>query len=187
MLPSAGVDGMGSSPRVRSRRAVEARRPDFPGIISACAEQTSWSWSCAWSMRDHLRVCGADSNTKPPLISCAGSSPRVRSRLLVPVEGAGRRGIISACAEQTPSGCRTCQAARDHLRVCGADHRMSLKLMRMRGSSPRVRSRHQRVRLRPRRDGIISACAEQTRSIRISPANYGDHLRVCGADVDTRV
>ena len=58
---SLGVTVRGSPPRVRSRRRSHRLCERWPGITSACAEQTP-SMVCvdvaAW---DHLRVCGADS------------------------------------------------------------------------------------------------------------------------------
>ena len=52
------------------------------GITSACAEQTPGIGSGRVRWRDHLRVCGADSEeeSRKPLLK--GSPPRVRSRQL---------------------------------------------------------------------------------------------------------
>ena len=93
-----------------------------------------------------------------------------------------RQGIISACAEQTSTGCPSSPAPRDHLRVCGADGMVLPPIGCHMGSSPRVRSRHTGGRAQRHVLGIISACAEQTeRSPRQQPCRW-DHLRVCGAD-----
>ena len=74
-------------------------------------------------------------------------------------------------------------ATTDHLRVCGADLAQPDLRAPQQGSSPRVRSRH-RARIRRRRGGrIISACAEQTLMLNSVSALIGDHLRVCGADL----
>ena len=54
-------------------------------------------------------------------IALLGSSPRVRSRHVGQVLRRVRRGIISACAEQTPASIIWVTESRDHLRVCGAD------------------------------------------------------------------
>ena len=155
--------GRGSSPRVRSRREtlrqVGARR----GIISACAEQTQPPVMATSPHRDHLRVCGADCEASRAAKTANGSSPRVRSRLSNKDIGAFAYGIISACAEQTSTGRPLYPTAEDHLRVCGADWSRAIARLASMGSSPRVRSRRIQSRRGRLGDGIISACAEQTR------------------------
>ena len=132
-------------------------------------------------------MCGADPLKMLCSPSAVGSSPRVRSRRDGHEPRPRRRGIISACAEQTSiAGCAR-NSRTDHLRVCGADtaglHAGPTKL----GSSPRVRSR-QAFRYRvPLSGGIISACAEQTSATYWSQSATRDHLRVCGADNRRRV
>ena len=153
---------VGSSPRVRSRLRVFVRARTHVGIISACAEQTVTVTAVPTLRRDHLRVCGADEIAPPIAPVMPGSSPRVRSRR----DEAGcvgtRRGIISACAEQTVPVPAPVTPAWDHLRVCGADRIVEGRNPQDRGSSPRVRSRRVRIRVAVRAIGIISACAEQT-------------------------
>ena len=66
--------------------------------------------------------------------------------------------------------------------MCGADVVPSAIAVTASGSSPRVRSglnRDRRLGLEP---GIISACAERTRSPAAASQQRRDHLRVCGAD-----
>ena len=174
---------LGSSPRVRSRRNVEQRLEAFDGIISACAEQTNTIAARAIGRRDHLRVCGADNARATDSGNHTGSSPRVRSRHHWPHSTRPTTRIISACAEQTRSCRLTGWAARDHLRVCGADGKTYIEDTAATGSSPRVRSRQCSQCGVFRLAGIISACAEQTPR-RFHPCGGGwDHLRVCGADV----
>ena len=108
--------------------------------------------------------------------SCHASRPRSCHR------SHRRRGITSACAEQTPDCPTVPRAGWDHLRVCGADKVHDRFIRHVRGSPPRVRSR----RIRPGRKGggpgITSACAEQTSGRTCQFPATGDHLRVCGAD-----
>ena len=173
---------MGSPPRVRSRRR-SMRNPDFrPGITSACAEQTRHVHRWCPHLRDHLRVCGADSSDEVDDAPQQGSPPRVRSR---PVQVQGDmpvRGITSACAEQTSRTWSTRSATRDHLRVCGADLVFVRPCMRILGSPPRVRSRLRGSVRREQIHGITSACAEQTFTRKQHIGLQRDHLRVCGAD-----
>ena len=108
-------------------------------------------------------MCGADQWDRTITQLDAGSSPRVRSRLLDGLQVAALRGIISACAEQTGRSRRPRHDAGDHLRVCGADTSGISETYASLGSSPRVRSRRNVEQRLEAFDGIISACAEQTR------------------------
>ena len=127
-------------------------------------------------------MCGADRSSF--LLGCrvGGSSPRVRSRHWSSWFGLASVGIISACAEQTPVSFTADHLEWDHLRVCGADFRVFSVLFKVKGSSPRVRSRPAQTHPQGARGGIISACAEQTTTVRRLSSVFGDHLRVCGAD-----
>ena len=78
-LPRPAVPG--SPPRVRSRHPDSVIPPVNRGITSACAEQTAIWVDVSDALGDHLRVCGADADVRPP--------------------GRARIGITSACAEQT--------------------------------------------------------------------------------------
>ena len=172
----------GSPPRVRSRRPRRSGAPSWPGITSACAEQTRSTAFQHHRGGDHLRVCGADAGVLLFELVHAGSPPRVRSRLVGLALAVGLRGITSACAEQTTVVNNITYNVTDHLRVCGADTVATTLAMMVGGSPPRVRSRQD---LRDRRRetlGITSACAEQTPSDRAEPQTPRDHLRVCGAD-----
>ena len=68
--------------------------------------------------------------------------------------------------------------------MCGADYGRDITPAAEDGSSPRVRSRHEDSGLLPEFVGIISACAEQTLRVSLHLFHVGDHLRVCGADVN---
>ena len=136
-----GTHTSGSSPRVRSRPQQIPQAGTTGGIISACAEQTLLQWDAIPSGTDHLRVCGADHHLQGADQLERGSSPRVRSRLIVAPVLRAVAGIISACAEQTASNSSNASSRPDHLRVCGADTIMSSSQLKNEGSSPRVRSR----------------------------------------------
>ena len=110
--------------------------------------------------------------------SCHASRPRSCHR------SHRRRGITSACAEQTSASMCPATASWDHLRMCGADKGFLGKLSGEQGSPPRVRSRHLNRPLFSPIVGITSACAEQTTMRWRAPLPARDHLRVCGADID---
>ena len=134
-------------------------------------------------MTDHLRVCGADTRAICSPVFIVGSPPRVRSRRPRPAPCGHRRGITSACAEQTYPVPARREACGDHLRVCGADQKGAAMTTTNPGSPPRVRSRREHVPVGRQSVGITSACAEQTTWARCWIACVRDHLRVCGADV----
>ena len=182
-LPRPHGRQRGSSPRVRSRLRCSIVRWVGRGIISACAEQTTASKPSTGCRRDHLRVCGADDRNGQRRFGHVGASPRVRRRRGGQAGAGLEGGIISACAEQTPTGFWPASDTRDHLRVCGADVLSSCRQIGKTGSSPRVRSRRSAGTQRAAWPRIISACAEQTRWLEMCLCEYGDHLRVCGADL----
>ena len=70
----------GSPPRVRSRLPWSRLNTVIRGITSACAEQTQTRHPTRSSPEDHLRVCGADSDSNVTRTDGLGSPPRVRSR-----------------------------------------------------------------------------------------------------------
>ena len=174
-LPVHRVNGveLGSPPRVRSRPVIaiiQFRANGNRGITSACAEQTPVSPALGAGVRDHLRVCGADSCLIQDLSGFGGSPPRVRSRRAVQGRQARPGGITSACAEQTKlTSSRPC-ATRDHLRVCGADILRLTPHGHATGSPPRVRSRHAQAAAQAAHRRITSACAEQTWRPTAAPA-----------------
>ena len=108
--------------------------------------------------------------------SCHASRPRSCHR------SHRRRGITSACAEQTNGSTTDAPRRRDHLRVCGADLVESRRKVMNLGSPPRVRSRRAHRHESGGHAGITSACAEQTRPTGIGCVSSEDRLRVCGAD-----
>ena len=175
-------DGVGSPPRVRSRLRPRCGVEGFLGITSACAEQTHVQVLSEHSSWDHLRVCGADVTVTCRSRSSAGSPPRVRSRLCVPLPQVCPGGITSACAEQTMSLLACSSLYRDHLRVCGADQMEQHHTVAKVGSPPRVRSRQRQTAVHYSLRRITSACAEQILMCEFGGMVGGDHLRVCGAD-----
>ena len=134
--------------------------------------------------RDHLRVCGADQSPACHAVSQSGSPPRVRSRRSGRAGVWAERGITSACAEQTIWRNAAKPRPRDHLRVCGADEWFDHGRPTEEGSPPRVRGRLGVLDPFGERDGITSACAEQTGAWTSRGGRCRDHLRVCGADLD---
>ena len=111
-----------------------------------------------------------------------GSSPRMRGkphqRVMPP---AGRR-IIPAHAGQTRALARPDQRRTDHPRACGANSSGAFSMIRLIGSSPRMRGKRVGsvpVGILAR---IIPAHAGQTQSHQRNGKEDADHPRACGAN-----
>ena len=130
----------------------------------------------------HPRVCGADSRSRAVAGWPWGSSPRVRGRPGQFVAGASERGLIPACAGQTRPPPPHTRSAGAHPRVCRADISVTVSTPDGEGSSPRVQGRRTHPDPRRERQGLIPACAGQTRSA-VGCGEYSwAHPRVCRAD-----
>ena len=152
----------GSSPRVRGKRThaccLTARR----GLIPACAGKTA-SWSSATSMtRAHPRVCGENPGWFETVARDAGSSPRVRGKLLIRSLDPGLYRLIPACAGKTSRRRLMRKPLRAHPRVCGENHRRPDAGNRLPGSSPRVRGKRVNAPQRSYAARLIPACAGKT-------------------------
>ena len=91
----------GSSPRVRGTRTARTETGGDPGIIPACAGNTTSATHQAPSGGDHPRVCGEHSLMPSPSSSTSGSSPRVRGTPDGRRKSVEDMGIIPACAGNT--------------------------------------------------------------------------------------
>ena len=173
----------GSSPRVRGTLSRSGCQAPWPGIIPACAGNTSWPESKLTLSRDHPRVCGEHLLPVSLLFCSPGSSPRVRGTPVPRVPGRWPRGIIPACAGNTRAPRPHGPPERDHPRVCG-EHLDELVLLDLvdlaSGSSPRVRGTPPPVGNLRNVQGIIPACAGNTFGVSIMAVPFGDHPRVCG-------
>ena len=152
----------GSSPRVRGTRVLFRGFWPAHGIIPACAGNTEVLTVHYADVRDHPRVCGEHLLPATCRARLTGSSPRVRGTQPRHAVGDARRGIIPACAGNTAFDSREIIKARDHPRVCGEHATLRVKLLRVSGSSPRVRGTRRVEREPGGCAGIIPACAGNT-------------------------
>ena len=99
--PMRNSSNLGSSPRVRGKPGRGQRGESPCRLIPACAGKTEcrkYARSESWA---HPRVCGENRCSRYPAQRMAGSSPRVRGKLL-PRFPCGRTvGLIPACAGKT--------------------------------------------------------------------------------------
>ena len=114
----------------------------------------------------------------------AGSSPHVRGTLQGRAIELHARGIIPACAGNTPTEMGTAERRRDLPRMCGEHARRAFRPAASSGSSPHVRGTHANLPSAFEVAGIIPACAGNTirkHKILLSP---WDHPRMCGEHLD---
>ena len=116
-----------------------------------------------------------------PVITCtpAGLSPRVRVTRPAANPAGVRRRIIPACAGNTLPRARATCRTRDHPRVCGEHETHPVTVAMTLGSSPRVRGTRDQHREGASFQGIIPACAGNTRCPAARRALSRDHPRVC--------
>ena len=91
----------GSSPRMRGKHSVLDVLGTLSRIIPAHAGQTSPPWSAVSCRTDHPRACGANERHRLDPRRTAGSSPRMRGKLICRRFPLRRARIIPAHAGQT--------------------------------------------------------------------------------------
>ena len=175
-----GSAARGSSPRVRGT-PVERHAPQLQvGIIPACAGNTLACTSAGRTTWDHPRVCGEHASPARASTFSAGSSPRVRGTPPFVLREGAPRGIIPACAGNTPARLVHQVAHRDHPRVCGEHGLRLADDVALLGSSPRVRGTPSTYATLSTTVGIIPACAGNTIESGAKSEACRDHPRVCG-------
>ena len=176
--PTAGL--VGSSPRVRGKRADRCAGQPRKRLIPACAGKTRRRRGGGPGRTAHPHVCGENDPIVLPERLLQGSSPRVRGKHWDwAVPGAGC-GLIPACAGKTASDRLDHQERSAHPRVCGENDLAGADSQAEWGSSPRVRGKrrpHPRLRSPV---GLIPACAGKTLSTHFWRARPTAHPRVCG-------
>ena len=100
-VPAPRVEVGGSSPRVRGKPLRSNPRLVVKGLIPACAGKTSFDPKVMWGMSAHPRVCGENSKQRFLRHGHAGSSPRVRGKLILKRSKSQSRRLIPACAGKT--------------------------------------------------------------------------------------
>ena len=155
----------------------------YPGIIPACAGNTSTTRARRCRPRDHPRVCGEHAHVRAVEAADEGSSPRVRGTPGMAEAGQAHHGIIPACAGNTISFNENGFYDRDHPRVCG-EHRIAQAVIgTILGSSPRVRGTPWYFLTNVAFRRIIPACAGNTPVFSFSRRTPRDHPRVCGEHI----
>ena len=134
----------GSSPRVRGKRPAHSL--------------------CTITRLAHPRVCGENMMDNDSIGRKSGSSPRVRGKRLSSASDRSQSRLIPACAGKTSLRGRNSNGRRAHPRVCGENCVLTICRVRKRGSSPRVRGKHNSIRSERKPNRLIPACAGKTNS-----------------------
>ena len=173
----------GSSPRMRGKPSPCGMRGAARGLIPAHAGKTAQAGNQVHNRGAHPRACGE--NVVPRALAgvTAGSSPRMRGKL---VRTPGLRvgeGLIPAHAGKTSQRARRWYWSRAHPRACGENSRAMRATSAPSGSSPRMRGKQPRNRTDTSRFGLIPAHAGKTSSEPLSIKPMPAHPRACGENV----
>ena len=132
---------VGSSPRVRGKRARPRRDRRSPGLIPARAGKTSHVTAPRDERRAHPRACGENAITMFAAPTYLGSSPRVRGKRRSISFLMAKVRLIPARAGKTQLVHDYDRAWQAHPRACGENHPNRHQGRDSRGSSPRVRGK----------------------------------------------
>ena len=182
-LGQINVSGFaGSSPRMRGKLPLLQHVLHGERIIPAHAGQTHHRSCPVICYPDHPRACGANVRHRRSRPRQNGSSPRMRGK-----QGGRRKlereiRIIPEHAGQTAPARDATSRSSDHPRACGANSSGAFSMIRLIGSSPRMRGKRVGsvpVGILAR---IIPAHAGQTQSHQRNGKEDADHPRACGAN-----
>ena len=172
----------GSSPLARGKLISEPSSFEDHRIIPACAGETRMVARGRSFVTDHPRLRGGNPAETAVRSPARGSSPLARGKRHVRRNVPPARGIIPACAGETPAGAIELQGPRDHPRLRGGNTPSSLSSATSSGSSPLARGKPPPGTGRRRPHGIIPACAGETRWRGRGACRRRDHPRLRGGN-----
>ena len=170
----------GSSPRVRGKRGQGIREHHLNRLIPARAGKTPVHSRKAAAHRAHPRACGENIHAAPIERGRAGSSPRVRGKHPIPVDGLNNEGLIPARAGKTRPRTSATRSSGAHPRACGENGRYACGVGGACGSSPRVRGKRGQALGGGEFEGLIPARAGKTVLFFAGRGPGWAHPRACG-------
>ncbi len=180
LLPKWFAAIYGSSPRVRGTPPLARESAHRRRFIPACAGNSN-APSCATRTRTvHPRVCGELALRLWRFGRGFGSSPRVRGTHFIDVFQKFMRRFIPACAGNSAPATALRAWSTVHPRVCGELLGLPECLLRLTGSSPRVRGTRVSPIHRDHDGRFIPACAGNSARTATLPLPRPVHPRVCG-------
>ena len=171
---------LGSPPHVRGKVPYVSMAALAQGITPAYAGKSESYGLPALPRWDHPRVCGEETHGTRGLARPSGSPPRMRGRGMYAMHPARAWGITPAYAGKRPAAWAGAWRTGDHPRVCGEKVVLSIFLVPLMGSPPRVRGKVTSLIPALPLHGITPACAGKSfRSNAVGTLDR-DHPRVCG-------
>ena len=171
---------MGSSPRVRGKRASLARIPAPIRLIPARAGKINPTDNRNRASRAHPRVCGENKVAIHGVLDAIGSSPRVRGKRIFLELSIFEHGLIPAHAGKTFLETPVVGLSWAHPRACGENGVRGCRALAESGSSPRMRGKHLwRAPDHPGRR-LIPAHAGKTSQDALPVSIFKAHPRACG-------
>ena len=125
-------------------------------------------------------MCGEKAGLAPVTARARGSPPRVRGKGNDRKPGRRAAGITPACAGKSKLPLLDYSPAWDHPRVCGEKVVLSIFLVPLMGSPPRVRGKERQQPRKHRVTRITPACAGKSLGCAQGLTRAQDHPRVCG-------
>ena len=171
---------VGSSPRMRGKRALTLETVYRCGLIPAHAGKTITKLKMLFERWAHPRACGENLSVNGNGVRCKGSSPRMRGKLSAARPATSNIGLIPAHAGKTRSLCCDRSAYWAHPRACGENSARGRRASIPRGSSPRMRGKPWRNGRKDRRRRLIPAHAGKTAYGLAHPKQSRAHPRACG-------
>ena len=134
---------MGSSPRMRGKQTGVGALDEYLRLIPAHAGKTWGRIGGFFVLTAHPRACGENFYDIQPGDVLCGSSPRMRGKPHNHLQTALIYGLIPAHAGKTVTMICGSIAIRAHPRACGENFEWENYWRDQRGSSPRMRGKHQ--------------------------------------------
>ena len=170
----------GSSPRMRGKREDYGIALAASGLIPAHAGKTSVTLRLLPRSEAHPRACGENWGRVVGDVNLVGSSPRMRGKRVPATRPRNANGLIPAHAGKTMTKLNPLSVRWAHPRACGENAVRAARALKVGGSSPRMRGKHNKAFRFCGNRGLIPAHAGKT--LRAASANkYSPaHPRACG-------
>ena len=170
----------GSPPRMRGKEGVPSGHTLSFGITPAYAGKRSQRRAGIKRQRDHPRVCGEKTQSRPAFDNISGSPPRMRGKGDVVRRFEIAAGITPAYAGKRAAPSGSSMASWDHPRVCGEKRTTESLLSNCGGSPPRMRGKAVYKDIKRAAAGITPAYAGKSHRYAAQQRAGRDHPRVCG-------
>ena len=171
---------LGSPPRMRGKRRMILCSKTILRITPADAGKTGFTRYVLNSQRDHPRGCGE--NLKRVFCHWAkpGSPPRMRGKPRCNISKSEKTRITPADAGKTQAQQTANILTWDHPRGCGENQFKGLDNIYFKGSPPRMRGKHEKMKKENLKLRITPADAGKTKVGDPQDAVCKDHPRGCG-------